>query len=108
MSGRLVSTMIKAKIFQRLAVELPLEWMSCIASPAAVCPSGNGIRDHPSIAECGLRVAEFLMSSCFGFNYSQFEFRISNFEICFLGYHPINKIYAIVDMFDDCHFILLR
>jgi len=75
-------------------VELPLEWMSCIASPAAVCPSGNGIRDHPSIAE-------FLMSACFGFNCFQFE-------ICFLGYHPTNKIYAIVDMFDDCLFILLR
>jgi hypothetical protein len=57
----------------KLAVELPLEWMSCIASPAAVCPSGNGIRDHPSIAECGLRIAEFLMSSCFVFNYFQFE-----------------------------------
>jgi hypothetical protein len=36
-------------------VELPLEWMSCIASPAAVCPSGNGIRDHPRIADCGLQ-----------------------------------------------------
>jgi hypothetical protein len=69
-------------------VELPLEWMSCIASPTAVCPSGNGIRDHQVIVDlsCGLppfgrvpglrlQIAEFLMSSCFGFNYFQFEIR---------------------------------
>ncbi len=30
------------------------------------------------------------------------------FEICFLGHQPFNKIYAIVDTFDDCLFILDR
>jgi hypothetical protein len=60
--------------FQRLAVELPLEWMSCSASPAAVCPSGNGIRDHPSIADCRI-LNEFLFwIQLFSIRNSKFAF----------------------------------